>query len=440
MKPSDGSTTHDVQGDAHDHALSRRFQLRVVEGPDAGAVHAARGERVVIGTHESAELRVTDRTVSRFHCELAVDGGQVHLRDLSSRNGTEVDGVRVLHAYLRDGATLTLGHTRMRFELAADHVRIRLSERDRFGVMVGHSRAMRAAFAVLERAAASDATVLLEGETGSGKEAAAESLHRESPRAARPFVVVDCGAIPRELLESELFGHERGAFTGAVQSREGAFAAAAGGTVFLDEVGELSGDLQPKLLRALERREIKPVGSNTYRSVDVRLIAATNRNLRAEVNERRFRSDLYYRLAVIELRLPPMRERMEDLPLLVEDMLGALDGGEHAAALRTPEFYRELRRHRWPGNVRELRNYLERCLAMRETVPVQSAVGDAGDAPAVDSTRPLKSERERWTRTLERRYLEEVLAREGGNVAAAARAAGIDRIHFYRLLWKHGLR
>src|SRR5262249_6125363 len=173
-----------------------------------------------------------------------------------------------------------------------DHVKIPLSDRERFGLLVGHSLAMRAAFALLERAAATDATVLLEGETGTGKEAAAESIHREGARRDGPFVVVDCGAIPPDLLESELFGHERGAFTGALSGREGAFEAAGGGTIFLDEVGELAADLQPKLLRALERREVKRVGSNKYVAVDVRVIAATNRNLRAEVNARQFRSDL----------------------------------------------------------------------------------------------------------------------------------------------------
>ncbi|HZS40068.1 MAG TPA: sigma 54-interacting transcriptional regulator [Polyangia bacterium] len=441
MTVNDG-TTHDAPSASGERALVRRFQLRVVEGPDAGAVHVSRGERLVIGTHESADFRVKDRTVSRFHCELELVDGRVQVRDLNSRNGTEVDHVAVAQAWLRGGATLTLGQTRVRFELGDGHVEIRLSERERFGVMVGRSRAMRAVFAVLERAAGSDATVLMEGETGSGKEAAAESLHRESARAQGPFVVVDCGAIPRELLESELFGHERGAFTGAVGAREGAFEAAAGGTIFLDEIGELAGDLQPKLLRALERHEVKRVGANTYRPVDVRVIAATNRNLRAEVNARRFRSDLYYRLAVIELRLPPMRERGEDLPLLVEDLLSALGAADdpEAARLRTPELAAELRRHHWPGNVRELRNYLERCLAMREPTPLTAAGPLAVDELEVNATQPLKSERERWLRVLERRYLDEILRSHEGNVTAAARSAGVDRIHFYRLLWRHGLR
>jgi DNA-binding NtrC family response regulator len=302
---------------------------------------------------------------------------------------------------------------------------------------------MRRAFALLERAATSDATVLLEGETGTGKEVAAESIHMESARRDGPFVVVDCAAIPQELLESELFGHEKGSFTGAMSAREGAFEAASGGTIFLDEIGELGLDLQPRLLRVLERKQVKKVGSNRYVPVDVRVVAATNRNLWREVNERRFRSDLYYRLAVVEVRLPPLRERREDLAKLVEHLLSTLGaaGSEGATSLVTDSFLAELARHEWHGNVRELRNYLERCLALRERLPLGQ---DAVDAPAhgdlPDVNQPLKIARERWTRILERRYVEAVLARHGGNVAAAAREAGVDRMHFYRLLWRYGLR
>src|SRR5262249_14454944 len=245
-----------------------------------------------------------------------------------------------------------------------DHAEVPLSQEDRFGLLVGRSVAMRAAFAVLERAAPSDATILLEGDTGTGKEAAAESIHRASSRKNGPFIVVDCGAIPAELLERRLSGHDRGAFTGAVAPRGGAFEAAHGGTLFLDGVGELAPDLQPKLLRALERREIKRVGSSRYLPVDLRVVAATNRNLCAEVNARRFRSDLYYRLAVVVVRLPPLRERPEDLTLIVDHLLEGLGARERpeAAALRSPAFLTELARHHWPGNARELRNYLERCL------------------------------------------------------------------------------
>jgi two-component system response regulator GlrR len=306
---------------------------------------------------------------------------------------------------------------------------------------------MRAVFALLEQAAASEATVLIEGETGTGKEATAEAIHSESTRRDGPFIVVDCGAIPPQLLESELFGHERGSFTGAVTSRRGAFQAASGGTIFLDEIGELGIDLQPKLLRALERREVKPVGATHYTPIDVRVLAATNRNLREEVTARRFRSDLYYRVAVLRVRLPPLRERHDDIGVLMEHILETMGAATRpeARALRTEAFMKEVSRHTWPGNVRELRNYIERCLATREQLPPQELEGPleeqrAGTGSAIDITQPLKTAREACVSDFERRYLTELLKHHADNVTAAARAAGVDRIHFYRLLWKHGLR
>jgi transcriptional regulator with PAS, ATPase and Fis domain len=423
------------------------FRLVVTAGPATGTSLRATGEVTVIGAHESCDLVLADETVSRFHCELRPDGsggsggsGGVVVRDLDSRNGTVLQGVQVLAARLESGSVLRLGESEVRFERGVDKVKLALSPNDRFELLVGRSTAMRRLFAVLEPAAASDATVLLVGETGTGKEAAAESIHRASARRDQPFVVVDCGAIPPDLLESELFGHERGAFTGAVARREGAFEAAAGGTIFLDEIGELGAALQPKLLRALERRQVKRVGGNAWTEVDVRIVAATNRDLRADVNSKQFRSDLYYRLAVVEARIPPLRERLDDLPLLVDRLLEGL--GPVATAepqrLREPEFLAQLERHAWPGNVRELRNYLERCLALRDAGPPGDS--SAPPEPIVDASRTLREAREAWTRTFERRYLEDLLARHKGNVTAAARAAGVDRIYLYRLLWRHGLR
>jgi two-component system response regulator GlrR len=422
------------------HAVVERFWLVVVKGPDAGATFTSAGERAVVGTHESAELVLHDETVSRFHCEIDRSTGTAVARDLGSRNGTVVDGVSILAAHLRGGSTITLGRTELRFELRSDPVKVPLSERDRFGRMTGRSVAMRRVFALLERAAGSDATVLLEGETGTGKEVAAESIHAESARRDGPFIVVDCGAIPPDLLESELFGHEKGSFTGAQGAREGAFEAADGGTIFLDEIGELAIELQPKLLRALERRHVKRVGATRYLPVDVRIVAATNRSLRVEVNERRFRSDLYYRLAVLEVRLPPLRERPEDMPVLVEHILASLGaaGSQAEGKLRDPAFLAHLSRQRWSGNVRELRNYLERCLALDEAAPLGAAPEEAEGA--IDLDQPLKIARERWTRAFERRYVEGMLARHDGKMAAAARAAGVDRMHFYRLAWRSGLK
>ena len=435
VSSSGGPTT--VSADDRPHVLIRKFSVSVMSGPDAGETCASESDRLVIGTHRSAGMVLSDRAVSRFHLELILEGDRIRLRDLGSRNGTRVEGVQVMDAFLGDGATIAIGQTRLKLTAGDERVALPVSSADRFGLLVGSSPALRAAFALLERAARSDATVLLEGETGTGKDAAAESIHRASARSEGPLVVVDCGAIPADLLESELFGHEKGAFTGAVAARQGAFQAAHRGTIFLDEIGELDIALQPKLLRALENREVKPVGRATYEPVDVRVIAATNRALRSEVNSRRFRSDLYYRLAVLEVRLPPLRERKEDLPLLVDCILDRMGIGERpeAALLRSAEFKSALERHEWPGNVRELRNYLERCLALRSQPPLGQAAAPvpAGERP--DVSLPMRQARDNFLR----HYLAEILARHE-SVSAAARAAGVDRIHFYRLLRRHGLR
>jgi DNA-binding NtrC family response regulator len=417
--------------------LIRRFQLVVEAGPETGRTFVSEGDRVAVGTHESNQLVLTDRTVSRFHCDVSLEQDRVVVRDLQSRNGTLVDGVPVREALLADGRELTLGETHLRFRVGAEQIAIPLSKLDRFGSMVGRAAATRATFAQLERAAATDTTVLLLGETGTGKEAAAESLHRESARRDRPFVIVDCAAVPPDLMESELFGHKRGAFTGADGDREGAFEAADGGTIFLDEIGELPLDLQAKLLRVLERRAVKRIGENDYRPVDVRVVAATNRDLRQEVNAKRFRSDLYYRVAVLEIPLPPLRERGEDLILLVRHLLSGMRGADQAAVdlYTSDEAIARLREHPWPGNVRELRNHLERCLVLRSpaAAPVRPST-----TPAPPSAEPedYREARSRWTTG----YLERLLARHDGNVTAAARAAGMDRIHLYRLLRQHGLR
>ena len=427
--------------EGREHFLVQRFRLEVLGGPDSGKVCPSAGQRTVIGKHEAADLILTDETVSRFHCEITIAEGRAVIRDLDSSNGTLVNGVDVTQASLQNGAILTLGKTQIRFDLGTDQAMVLLAKRERFGVLVGRSLAMRATFALLERAASSDVTILLEGETGTGKEAAAESIHAESARREQPFVVVDCAAVAPDLLESELFGHERGAFTGAVAARAGAFEVANGGTIFLDEIGELGADLQPKLLRALERKEVKRVGTSKYSTVDVRVIAATNRNLRSEVNAHRFRSDLFYRLAVLTVRLPPVRERLDDLPLLVEHLLAGMSASElgEVAKLRTPEFLEHLAQHPWPGNVRELRNYLERCLAVRERMPIVEEPAGA-ELPVVNVRIPLKTARENWLRVLEHKYLDELLRVHENNVSAAARSAGLDRRYFYQLLWRHGLR
>jgi two-component system response regulator GlrR len=410
-------------------------KLRLVDGAGAVVGELSR-PRSSIGQHPSNDLVLADPTVSRFHCEILVDERSVRVRDLESRNGTVVDGTRVGEAWLRDGAELRLGRTALRVRLGDERVSQPLSQETELGSLCGRSVAMRATFSLIEKAAASDATVLLEGETGTGKEGAAEAVHLLSARRDKPLVVVDCAAIPAGLLESELFGHDKGSFTGATSRRTGAFAEAAGGTVFLDEIGELPVELQPKLLRVLERKEIRRVGTNQMERIDVRVVAATHRDLRAAVNRHSFRADLYFRLSVVRITLPALRDRPEDVPLLCRRLLqrmGASDGA--IDALLQPDFLRALQLHPWPGNVRELRNYLERCLVFQEALPLEGEES----AAAQTTPRSFSLARQRAIDAFERQYLTQLIAAHGGKVAAAAREAGVGRAHLYRLLHKHGL-
>jgi two-component system, NtrC family, response regulator GlrR len=419
----------------------RRFRVRIVEGPACGATWESTGALCSVGSHESNHFVVDDPTVSRFHCEIRVGADGARIRDAKSRNGTVVDGVSVIEAFLRSGSRIRLGRAVLEFELGEETLRLPLSERTTFGSLSGTSVAMRGTFAMLERAAATDVTVLVEGETGTGKSQAARAIHEASARKAGPFVTVDCGAILGNLLESELFGHEKGSFTGATDRRIGAFEEASGGTVFLDEVGELPIDLQPKLLRALEAREVRRVGSNAYRPIDVRVIAATNRDLRIDVNGNRFRADLYFRLAVVTIQMPPLRQRPEDIPALVEGLLGSLRASaEDAAPLRGPEFMARLGHAAWSGNVRELRNYLERCLVMRAALPLGDAPRNIDeDGFAVNPSAPYAAERDRVLADFERRYFEALLRAHDGKVARAAEAAQLDRRYLYRILSRLGI-
>ncbi|WP_441286160.1 sigma 54-interacting transcriptional regulator [Sorangium sp. KYC3313] len=417
----------------------RRFRLELVEGPARGAVWDSSADRCSLGSGEGNDLVVADPTVSRFHCEIRIDEAGARVRDLKSRNGTNVDGVAIVEAFLRTGSLIRVGKTVARFEFGAEHNRLPLWDEARFGALSGASVAMRGVFALLARAAERDVTVLLEGETGTGKSQAARSIHERSARREGPFVVVDCGAIHGNLIESELFGHAKGAFTGAAEPRVGAFEEASGGTIFLDEIGELPLDLQPKLLRALEAREIRRVGTNTARPVDVRVVAATHRDLRSEVNAGRFRADLYFRIAVVRIPMPPLRQRPEDIPALLDDLLAALHATpEEAAALREPRIIARMKRAAWPGNVRELRNYVEQYLVFRAPPPV-SELAPVSAPPPVDASVPYAEARDRVLADFERRYFEALLRAHDGRVSRAAAAAGLDRRYLYRLLHRHGL-
>jgi DNA-binding NtrC family response regulator len=418
----------------------RRFSVTVTAGPRAGATWAELAERCAIGSHPSNDLILDDPTVSRFHCELSIVAGRVRVRDLGSRNAVVAGAATIVDGSIAGGTTLVLGNTRVRVDIDDGSAEIELSERDSFGPLVGVSAVMRELFSQLEKVASTEATVLIEGETGTGKEGVAEAIHEASSRARAPFVVVDCGAIPANLLESELFGHEAGAFTGAGERRVGAFEEASGGTLFLDEIGELPPDLQPKLLRALEAREIRRVGGRGTIRCDLRILAATNRDLRSEVNRQQFRADLYYRLAVVKLTLPPLRERVGDLPVLADHLLRRLKASDDVRReLTAPAFLAELAAAPWPGNVRELRNHLEQCVVFGERRS-PGGLATPHPSPTVDASQPYELARRQALDAFERTYVTALLDRAGGNVAQAARDAGVNRAYLHRLLSRHGLR
>jgi DNA-binding NtrC family response regulator len=371
--------------------------------------------------------------------------GGFEVTDLESRNGTHLDGVALTRALVPVGAVLRLGRSLLQLMPAEEVVEIPPSESTRFGELIGGSVAMRQVFALLGRAAASEASVLFLGESGTGKELAARAVHDQSPRARGPFVVFDCGAASDTLIASDLFGHVKGAFTGADRDRRGAFASADGGTLFLDEIGDLPLELQPKLLRLLEAGEVTPVGSNRRDRHDVRVVAATHRDLWAEVGQGTFRGDLYYRLAVVEVHLPPLRQRKEDIPELVRLFLQR--AGADAGGVTGPNLERLLDYH-FPGNVRELRNVITRAVALRppgagfDQMPVmlRPAAPVGTDAPAVRADRPFHEAKAEVVQRFERAYLTDLLARAEGNLSAAARLAGVERKHLYKLLDKAGLR
>jgi DNA-binding NtrC family response regulator len=436
-----------TDGDGSDHTTAvadgreirfPRYRLTVIEGPDRELSIDGGGSELAIGTAAANAVVLTDTSVSRHHIAITPAPRGHLVRDLGSTNGTTINGVAIERAYLAPGAVIAIGQSRLRFDALGGEDRAQLSSDSRWGRALGASEAMRRIFAVLPRLAESDATILLEGETGTGKGLLAEAIHEASPRAEGPFVVLDCGSIPPTLIESELFGHDKGAFTGAAAARVGGFEAAHGGTVFLDEIGELPLDMQPKLLRAIEDRVVKRIGGNDPVRLDIRIVAATNRDLRSEINQGRFRSDLYYRLNTVRLRIPPLRERRDDIALLVAHFYRQLGpGGDPPADLLA-----DLVRHDWPGNVRELRAAVERAVLLGDPAVWSALSGDApapppAEAGQLDGTTSFRAAKERAVAAWERDYVRSLIARHDGNLSRAARAVRMDRNHLRELLRRH---
>jgi transcriptional regulator with GAF, ATPase, and Fis domain len=424
---------------------STDFLLTVIEGPDQGTAFTLSGahpSRVLVGSGPACELRLSDREVSRRHIALEPAGRRIRVTDVGSTNGTFVDGVAIVEVFLRGGEIVRMGATALQVGEAPVASHATLPVETGFGAMVGASTEMRRLYPLCRRLAASMVTVVIEGETGTGKEVLAEALHDEGPRAEGPLVVFDCTAVPANLVESELFGHERGAFTGAVATRKGVFEQAHGGTLLIDEIGDLELSLQPKLLRALERSEIRRVGGDRAIKVDVRVLAATRRDLDREVQAGRFRDDLFHRLAVARIELPPLRRRAGDIPVLARHFWHVLGGD--AGALPGDQLLR-WQDYAWPGNVRELRNTVARTLALGELGEAPLLTGSGSLPAAVEATDgdlvdailgmglSLVEARQRLVEEFERRYIERALAQHGGSVSKAATSAGIAKRYFQRL-------
>ena len=416
-----------------------RLKLLVLSGPESGQSHALTQPEYVLGKAPTCDIVLTDKTISREHLKLTVHDEHVVATDLGSRNGSSCDGRRFSELELHPGTVITLGTTELKLvpEDTAKRTLL-LSNRDRFGALVGGSRRMREVFTLLERLSPGGADVLIQGETGTGKDLCAEAIHQNSRRASGPFVIVDLAGVAPSLIESELFGHVKGAFTNAQSDRAGAFERAHNGTVFLDEVGELPLELQPRLLRVLERRQVKRVGANDYVTVNMRVVTATHRDLEEAVRQGKFRRDLYHRLAVLRVTMPSLRERPEDIPQLIDTMLEQTGRPPSALSDQTRAL---LTQYPWPGNVRELRNVVEQVVNLgEESLPdLESASGERGPGASADLDLPFKEAKERLVEGFERDYLRNLLERCEGNISRASREADIDRVYLRKLLKKHGI-
>ncbi len=424
----------------------RGIRVEVIEGPDAGKSAVAREDTLSIGTAQDNDLVLKDQTVSRYHLELQCEADRVLAIDHGSTNGTVIAGVRLERGTVPTGAVISLGRTKVRID---DSEPKEVALLDTFGELRGRSEPMRKLMALADKAAQSLVPALVIGESGTGKELISRAIHEQGPRAKAPFVTVDCGSLSPTLISSELFGHERGAFTGADQQHAGAFERAGSGTIFLDEIGELPLTLQPALLGVLERKTFRRLGGKAELTTQARVVAATNRDLRAEVNSGKFRLDLYFRLAVLKLDVPPLRQRREDVPLLVEHFLEQMGVDPKRNPVFGPDDLQRLKEHAWPGNVRELRNFVEASVVLGTSAPLEQPEGGvAGGAvgellgPGFDGLldAPYRLARQTLIEQFEARYLKHLLGKTKGNIAQAARTAKMDRSHLFDLLDRHKLR
>ncbi len=461
----------------------RQCTLTVVDEKGQSKEHVFDKDEIRIGAMDDNDIVLRGETFSRYHCKIVQEDTGYALVDLHSTNGTFVNKVRIREAFLGPGCTVSCGQGKLKFNAKDEQVEISPSSADRCADLIGGNASMRQIYSIMEKIAPTATTVVVEGETGTGKEVVAQSIHKLSNRAKGPLIVFDCGAVPPNLIESELFGHEKGSFTGAVMTRQGLFEMADQGTLFLDELGELPLDLQPKLLRALEQREVRRVGSAKPLKVDCRIIAATNRDLEEEVRAGRFRQDLFYRLSVVRLYLPSLRERLDDVPMLLDHFLRkghynrGPDGTQRVTGI-SPEAMNLLCRYTWPGNVRELLNVVERAVSFSESETLteldlpehvrvpggQIQIGGSGrkmaETPSISAAdaflaragtppRPpaelvsgdvtFKDAKEKWVSSFERDYIISLLKRHGGNISHAAREADIDRKYFRKLMKKYDI-
>lgn len=437
------------------------MRYRLTAHTEASIQNTFQKREIVIGSHPDCDFSVNDPSISRHHAKIELDQTGFRLVDLDSKNGTYIGDLRINDIYINDHTTFRCAGISIDFDIighAKDAVEVDISRENHFGKLLGDSVAMREIFGLLGRVSGTDATVLIQGEPGSGKELVANAIWSHSKRADKPYVIFDCSTVSRDLVESELFGHLKGSFTGAVANRKGAFLEAEGGTIFLDEIGELPLELQSKLLRVLENRTIRPVGSEKSYPVNVRIIAATNKNLGREVEQGNFREDLYYRLAVITIAVPPLRKRSEDIPLLVEHFLRQLSEERGYPSVSVSfSTLQKLKSYAWPGNVRELRNFVERASVLSSSNRIETRFLNASTLEensnriqaeessiisealksAIDSRIPFKEAKQMITDMFEQDYMRRILEICNWNISAAARLTSLNRKSVEYIINKH---